>query len=117
MKITTITRNTSVSGVMLMSANKLSPTAPPPSSSSSPESGCFPIAIVIALRALVVGLVLLRLDPAVVRVGPLRLLARSVPGLFAQELEEFVGEELHLGRDPVRTLAEEVVHHDRGNGD
>src|SRR4051812_33611173 len=102
MKMITMTRKTSVSGVMLISAKIESP----PSSSPSPlTSGCFPIAIVSALRALGFGLgVGLHVVAVLLGLARRGALGRRVE----QELEELVGEELHLGRDPVRALAEEV---------
>ena len=110
MKMITITRKTSVSGVMLISAKIDSP---PSSSSSPPASGSFPIAIAVSLRAsLGFVLVVASSTSALLAARGLRL-----AGLLEQELEELVGEELHLGRDAVRALAEEVEQDDGLDGD
>src|SRR5258708_4620884 len=112
MKMISRTRNTSVSGVILISAKIDSP---PPSSPTASSSGSFPIAIAVAFRALgevprlaVIALVVFALALAV---------GLGLAGGIEQQLEELVGEELHLGRDPVGPLAEEVEQDDRADGD
>src|SRR3954468_24396340 len=105
MKITTMTRNTSVSGVMLISAKMPSP----PSSASSAESGSFPRAILTSLH--------LGLDLGIRRLLLAALGRLGVDRRVEQELEELVGEELHLGRDPRRPLAEVVEQDDGRDGD
>src|SRR5690606_29155950 len=114
MKSTTITRKTSVSGVMLISAKIAPPSSSPPPSSAM--SGCFPIAIAIAFRPL--GLLALRARLVLLGLGLALHLARlRVARLIEQELEELVGEQLHLRGDPARALAEEVEQDDRLDGD
>src|SRR5262249_12432173 len=107
MKMMSMTRKTSVNGVMLISAKIASPPSSPPASSS----GSFPIAIAIAFRALghLAGLLVIDRLAAIALVIAASLAARlALARLLEQELEELVGQELHLGRDAVGALAEEV---------
>src|SRR5664279_1102693 len=105
MKMTTITRKTSVSGVMLISA-KIPSLA---SSASSPPSGSFPSAIFLSFHLRVDFIIRWLLLLATARLRVLRCIE--------QQLEELVGEELHLRRDPARALAEVVEQDDRLDGD
>src|SRR5687767_4551367 len=98
MKMITITRNTSVSGVMLISAKIVSP----PSSAAS-SSGSFPIAIAVTLHAGFPVVVVFALE-----LGLLGAAGMRIARLLEQQLEELVGKQFHLGRDAVRALAEEV---------
>src|SRR6185503_12773417 len=103
MKITTITRNTSVSGVMLISAKR--PSLP---SSSSPllASGSFAAIVVLLVAAIAVrGLAGLDvIGGVVVLVGAPRPLRLGVLRGIEQQLEELVGEQLHLGRHAAGAL-------------
>src|SRR5262249_37255861 len=103
MKMITITRKTSVSGVMLMSANRPPTLSPSSLTAASSDSGSFPIAIAFAsrLRALVVA-------------SPAGLARRRGLG---QLLEELVGQELELGRDAAGPLVEEVEEDHGLDGD
>src|SRR5881394_221250 len=113
MKMITRTRKTSVSGVMLISAKIDSP---PSSSPPASESGSFPIAIALAfgLRFRFGGLVVGRVRR---RRRALATCRQRVAWLLHQELEEFVGQKLHLRRDARGTLVEEVEQDDGLDGD
>ena len=94
MKMITMTRKTSVSGVMLISAKIESP---PSSSSPLPASGSFPIAIAVSLGASSAWCPVASSSSASCRL--LRARRLRVAAAVEQELEELVGEELHLRRD------------------
>src|SRR5262245_49418674 len=99
MKMISMTRNTSVSGVMLIS-EKIGSSEPP----STSASGCFPRAMPLAV---LVG----------VAAGERARLLLGAGTVLVEQLEELVGHHAQLDRGAGQPLVEEVVEDDRLDGD